>query len=590
MKHSSPPVVRIGLIQAAFQSQHVPVLMAGRVTHDPALKFAAQLVFHADDDELVRSVVLAALPEKYSGDTPKELPGMITSARRKGFDEAPARSAERKPRPTDVLADLFEAARAELFHDPLRVAYVGIPTRQSGVVNVAIGSERSNQFLQELYFRATRRALPTRDLDLFTELMKARATFEGGVFPVFIRVGGGEGFVCHDLGGEDGAIIEIDAQGYTTTFRPNFKMIRSQGMRALPRPRQGAAPHSGLMKFKRLMGLDDTSWALVLAFLLGALRSEGPYPVLMVEGEQGSGKSLRCELCKRVIDPTVPMRSSLPENTEDLMIIASHQHMIIFDNLSGVKNDMSDALAALSTKAGFQTRKLYANNEIHTIEIARPFALNGIGEYVHRPDLMDRAIPLHLEAMPEGARRTEREMRREFEELLPELLHDLYTAVAHALANLASTPVPTQIRMADAAHWFVAAEQGLGLVSGTIITALEAAQDATQSDLATQDSLFPELEQILRRGDFDGRPTDLLSRLQEGSNLRARSDRFFPSNAGQLSTRLRRLRGPLAKAGIIVEFPERTREGRRVVVRLTPEARAIVESKPDVEFVIKPKI
>ena len=483
-----------------------------------------------------------------------------------------------------ICSRLIEGTSADLFHDALRVAYVGIPTRQGGVINVAIGSERSNQFLQELYFRATRRALPMRDLELFAELMKARATFEGEAFPVFIRVGGGEEIVCHDLGGDDGAVIEINAQGYSVKFRPEIKMIRSQGMRKLPRPRPGDAPYSGLIKFKRLIGLDETSWGLVLAFLLGALRPEGPYPVLAVEGEQGAGKSFRCELCKRVIDPTMPMRSSLPQNAEDLMIIATHQHMIIFDNLSGVKNDMSDALAALSTKAGFQTRKLYTNNEVHTIEIARPFALNGIGEYIHRPDLMDRAIPLRLEAMPEGARRTEQEMRREFEALLPELLHDLYTAVAHALANLASTPIPTQIRMADAAHWFVAAERGVGLPPGTIIAALEAAQNATQSDLATQDSLFPELERLLRSVDFDGRPADLLRRLQDSSNSRTNRDRFFPSTAAQLSTKLRRLRAALAKAGIIVEFPERTWEGRRVIVRLTPEARAALDQKSDADL------
>ena len=105
MKLGSPTVVRIGLIQAAFASQHVPALLAGRDTHDPALKFVAQLVAHTDDDELIRAVVGAALPENYSGDTPKELPGMIASARRKGFDETPAKGAERKPGPIDLLAN-----------------------------------------------------------------------------------------------------------------------------------------------------------------------------------------------------------------------------------------------------------------------------------------------------------------------------------------------------------------------------------------------------------------------------------------------------------------------------------------------------
>jgi hypothetical protein len=78
--------------------------------------------------------------------------------------------------------------------------------------------------------------------------------------------------------------------------------------------------------------------------------------------------------------------------------------------------------------------------------------LNGIGDFIHRPDLMDRAIPLRLEAMSEIDRRTEEEIRRDFEQLLPELLHDLDTAVAHGLRTIARIPPPTSIRMADAAH------------------------------------------------------------------------------------------------------------------------------------------
>ncbi len=138
--------------------------------------------------------------------------------------------------------------------------------------------------------------------------------------------------------------------------------------------------------------------------------------------------------------------------------------------------------------------------------------LNGIGDFMRRPDLMDRAIPLRLEAMSEIDRRTEEEIRREFEQLLPELLHDLYMAVAHGLRTIDRTPPPTSIRMADAAHWLVAAEEGAGLPAGTILAALEKAQGTIQADLAMHDLLFAELERVLMKEDFEGRPAELLDR------------------------------------------------------------------------------
>ena len=144
------------------------------------------------------------------------------------------------------------------------------------------------------------------------------------------------------------------------------------------------------------------------------------------------------------------------------------------------------------------------HDQLATFVFARPFALNGIGEFVHRPDLMDRALPLHLEAMPDGARRTEAEIWREFDELLPELLHDLYTAVAHALANVATTPVPTSIRMADAAHWLVAAEGAVGFAPGTFVQAITDAQQGTQADLAMQELAIPGTRARATRGAVRG--------------------------------------------------------------------------------------
>jgi len=417
--------------------------------------------------------------------------------------------------------------------------------------------------------------LAKRDLDQFLDLLSARALFDSPCFPVFVRIGGGPTLVCHDLGRDDGMAVEITAEGYRMTQQPTARMIRAHGMRPLPLPKSGDVKFSGFAKFRKLSEFDEQTWPLLLAFLLSAMRPDGPYPCLAVEGEQGSGKSTICEMCKRIIDPSVPMRLSMPDSAQDMMIIASHRHLVIFDNLSSVKNDMSDALAALATKSGYETRELYSNGNLFTIEIARPFALNGIGEFIHRPDLMDRAIPLRLEAMRSGTRRSEAEIWRDLELLLPELLHDLYTAVACALRNFSTTPTPTTFRMADAARWLVAAEPETVLPPGTILSAIEKAQISTQADLALSDSLFPELERVLLDGDFEGRPADLLDLLR--SDERRKFERYFPATPAQLSTKLRRLRPALAKAGIIVEFPARTRDGRNIKARLTPEAREAAE-------------
>lgn len=78
----------LGVLATAIKSEHVPRLVSGKETHAAALAFAAQLVAAGATDDEVEAFVLGLLPVGYAGDTHKELPGMIASAREKGFENS----------------------------------------------------------------------------------------------------------------------------------------------------------------------------------------------------------------------------------------------------------------------------------------------------------------------------------------------------------------------------------------------------------------------------------------------------------------------------------------------------------------------
>jgi hypothetical protein len=249
-------VVSISLIREVFCSEFTSQLFAGSQTHEPALRLVAQLVRHTEDDNLLQAIVTAALPENYTGDTLRELPDMIASARKKGFDKERA-VPRRRLSPIDILNALFAQQGVELFHSDLLTAYVGIPTSGGGVINAPVGSIRSNHFVQEVYFRATGKGLKERDLDDFNNHLGALAAFEGQRHVVYVRIGGSTNDVYHDLGRDDGAVVKVTADGYTITQEPAAKLIRMSGMKALPLPKGDASPHSGLVRFKKLLLLDD---------------------------------------------------------------------------------------------------------------------------------------------------------------------------------------------------------------------------------------------------------------------------------------------------------------------------------------------
>ena len=127
----------------------------------------------------------------------------------------------------------------------------------------------------------------------------------------------------------------------------------------------------------------------------------GPYPVLVLSGEQGSAKSTLSAILRALLDPnTAPLRA-LPREDRDLFIAATNGHVLTFDNVSGLRAWTSDTLCRLATGGGFAVRQLYTDLDEVLFDAARPVILNGIEDMVERADLADRAVFLTLEPIPE---------------------------------------------------------------------------------------------------------------------------------------------------------------------------------------------
>ena len=198
-------------------------------------------------------------------------------------------------------------------------------------------------------------------------------------------------------------------------------------MLALPTPLSagdGNDDCDGLLRrFFNVSGEDDLR--LIVAWLVAALRSTGPYPVLLFQGEQGSAKSTAERLARAVVDPSAAPLRTTPRSEHDLYIAADNAHVIALDNISTVQPWLSDALCRLSTGGGFSTRTLYENREEELFEGMKPVILNGITDVVSRPDLLDRALVVALPPIPDEERRPESELWREFEQTRPAILASL---------------------------------------------------------------------------------------------------------------------------------------------------------------------
>jgi hypothetical protein len=84
---------------------------------------------------------------------------------------------------------------------------------------------------------------------------------------------------------------------------------------------------------------------------------------------------------------------------------------MVYDNLSHLTANQSDALCRISTGGGFSTRTLYENDEETVFEFIRPQMITGIDELASRGDLLERSLMVELQTIPEDERLQKRSLR-----------------------------------------------------------------------------------------------------------------------------------------------------------------------------------
>jgi hypothetical protein len=413
-------------------------------------------------------------------------------------------------------------------------------------------------------------------------VIEAKAHFDAPERQVYVRIGGLESRIYLDLGDETWRAVEIDATGWRVVDNPPVRFRRSSGMKPLPIPVSGGSVDM-LRSFLNVQ--TDEDFVLVVAWALACLRNRGPYPVIVLSGEQGSAKSTFSAILRALLDPnTAPLRA-LPREDRDLFIAANNGHVLAFDNVSGLPTWISDTLCRLATGGGFAVRQLYSDQDEVLFDAARPVILNGIEDIVTRPDLADRAVFLTLEPIPEERRRPEAALWSEFEAERPRILGVLLDAVAKGLAMLPQTRLDKLPRMADFALWATACETTLW-PSGTFWSAYCGNRDEAVDSVIEADPIADTVRTMMTtRTVWTGTASDLLGALSETAGERVAKAKTWPDSPRALSGRLRRAATFLRRAGINVVFDNREGHGRSV---RSPSRHIPPLPKPRMKVILRP--
>jgi hypothetical protein len=472
----------------------------------------------------------------------------------------------RGPTQADILIEL--AQTAELFHTPDGTGFADLDINGHRET-WPIRSKGFRRWLARRFFEATGGAPSSEALQSALNVIEAKAHFDAPERTVHVRVGGLDERLYLDLGDETWRAVEIDAAGWRVIDNPPVRFRRAAGMQALPAPVTGGSVEM-LRLFLNVRA--DADFVLVIAWALACLRNRGPYPVIVLSGEQGSAKSTFSAILRALLDPnTAPLRA-LPREDRDLFIAASNGHVLAFDNVSGLPAWISDTLCRLATGGGFAVRQLYSDQDEVLFDAARPVILNGIEDIVARPDLADRALFLTLEPIPEERRRPEQELWAAFDAERPRILGALLDAVAKGLAMLPQTRLDRLPRMADFALWATACETALW-PAGTFWSAYCGNRDEAVEGVIEADPIAAAVRALMAaRTEWTGTASELLGALAEMAGERMAKSKTWPDSPRALAGRLRRAATFLRKISIEIGFGREGRARTRIIRISTAES------------------
>jgi len=470
------------------------------------------------------------------------------AAESKPRDDAGADSGKLKQ--ADQLINLVISA-AESFHSPDHIGYANLAVDDHRET-WSIRSKAFKRWLVRRFYAATKSAPNSEAVQSALTVIEAKAQFDAPEHPVHVRVAGHDNKIYLDLCDAAWRAVEIDGNGWRVIDASPVRFRRAAGMQALRDPQPGG-DITALRTFLNLKF--DGDFALVVAWLVAALRDRGPYPVLALAGEQGSAKSTLTAMLRALIDPNTAALRALSREDRDLFIAAGNGHVLAFDNVSGLASWISDTLCRLATGGGFAVRQLFTDQDEVLFDAMRPTILNGIEDVVTRPDLADRAIFLALEPIPENLRRAEKELWAEFEAKRPLILGALLDAVAHGLRHLPDTRLEELPRMADFALWATACETA---TRGAFMRAYSGNRAEAVETVIEADPVATAIRRFMAgRGEWSGIASQLLSALSDMVGEKIAKAKGWPSDATRLSGHLRRVATPLRKAGIAVAFGKR---------------------------------
>lgn len=381
----------------------------------------------------------------------------------------------------------------------------------------SLDSQEFTDALSHWYYKKTNRGVSKSVLETVMSTLNAIARHDGKNMPVYLRTAQLEGAIYIDLCDKDWRCVEVTRDGICVLDESPILFTRTNNMKPLPIPSNSINYDDAKDNIRLLLkhiNIQENQLVLVVGWILMSLQSsKAAYPILVVNGSAGSGKSTACEMLRSLIDPNKANLISQPKSSE-LRVVAAENHVLAFDNISNISPNFSDSICKISTGDNQIIRKLYTTNSSMTLSMKKVLILNGIPEMTKRADLVSRSVKISLKKIEN--RMTLENAWKAFNDDSKDIFESLLVGLSVALMSYDNIKVKDMTRMADFCRFATASHIAYGWSESNFMEIYNENIKSSHVD-SLESSLFSSgiVKMFERELNFEGRPIELLEHLED---------------------------------------------------------------------------
>jgi len=436
-------------------------------------------------------------------------------------------------------------------------------------------------YLQTLLYKTDGRTLHNQALEEVISICRQWARESNIRHHVHLRTGfdAERNFIEVNLGRLDGKILRITGSGYELDY-PKLKFLRPKNLLpisfdpAVMVDKDTYTKEIVLDLFSKLFHLQsEEDFALLLAWMIKTFYPIGEYPILAILGEKEAvGKTTISKFIANLLDPTPSPLKTFPRSRDDLYSLAKNNFLLVFDNLSNISPDMSDALCQLSTGGSLSKRKLYTDGDSVDYPLKNPIVLNSIFNILHRRDLRRRCVVIELKKPTEI--KSQRELDQIFREYAPHCYAYLVSCVQEALKNkVVDAPF---LDLADFCEWIAKAHPVFFLDGRSFEETLRTNRDQTAIEILETNIVASFIvNKVEEEGAWETTASELLQQIKEQYPY----EKDIPLTPEKMAREIRKIASDLEALGVKVDTT-RTRDSRRIVFRKLEPARSKEKVEP----------